>query len=303
MRTRPRQLTLLLRALMLLMVASLLAPSASAANAFITATDVVNIRICPATDCEIVATANLGEPLEVIGNSVNGYVPVVYNGIKGFAYALFVADQTKDTWFTQGEAGCNRVAFIFNIGVGYTPSQGVLDTLQSYGVAATMFPMGNWAAANPDYLGQLAAAGFPIGTHGDQALYLTGLTDSQIQGDLLDSVSAISAVTGEPVIPWATPYAADTDPRVRRVIAQLGFVPVGWTVSANDYSESATADGVYSRVVNGVSDGAIVEFHLDGPVTDSSTGAALPAIIETLQSAGYTFVTVPEMATPCGPAF
>ena len=189
----------------------------------------------------------------------------------------------EDTWFTQGVAGCKRVAFIFNIGIGGTPSQSVIDALTGQHVPATMFPMGTFAAAHPDYLRQLDRAGFPIGTHGDAPISLTGATDDQIMSDLSSSLAKISAVTGRPIAPWATPYAADTDPRVRRITAQLGLVPVGWTVAADDYDEQATANSVYSRVIDGVSDGAIVEFHLDGPATETSTAIALPKIIGTLR--------------------
>ncbi len=53
-------------------------------------------------------------------------------------------------------------------------------------------------------------------------------------------------------------------------------------------------------MVNGAYDGAIVEFHIDGPATSVSTGRALPRIIQTLRTRGYTFVTIPQLATPCG---
>lgn len=153
-------------------------------NAFVTATDVVNIRICPATDCAIVTSAKLGDPLDVIGNPVNGFLPVSFEGERGFASALYITDQVEDTWFTQGEIGCKRVAFIFNVGIGDTPSQSVIDTLIGQRVPATMFPMGGFATAYPDYLRQLDRTGFPIGTHGEDPISLTGASDDQIASDL-----------------------------------------------------------------------------------------------------------------------
>ncbi len=278
------------------------ATGADVPNAYVTATDVVNIRICPATDCAIVTSAKLGEPVNVIGNPVNGYLPVDVEGKRGFAFALFITDQVEDTWFTQGVSGCKRVAFIFDIGIGDTPSQSVIDTLVSKQVPATMFVMGEWATSHPEFLRQLDAKGFPIGTHGNTATYLTDATDAQVKDEIIASRANISAVIGNQIIPWATPYAADTDPRTRRLTANLGFVPVGWTVAAADYDETATANDVYARVVEGVTNGAIVEFHLDGPATATSTAVALPNIIDSLRSEGYTFVTVPDMAMPCAPA-
>jgi peptidoglycan/xylan/chitin deacetylase (PgdA/CDA1 family) len=270
-------------------------------NAWVTATDAVNIRSCPANSCPVVTRADLGQSVTVNGNLVNGYLPVSYQGVNGYAYALFVTDQTEDTWFTQGDAGCKRVAFLFDIGIGDTPSQTVIDTLVEKKVAATMFPMGDWALANPDFLRQLDQDGFPIGTHGQDSTFLTTASDDEIASNLTTSMTEIGTIIGSPPILWATPYAADTDPRVREVTANLGLVPVGWTVAADDYDSTATEDSVYQRVVGGVTDGAIVEFHLDGPATETSTALALPRIIATLRSEGYTFVTVPEMANPCNP--
>jgi len=307
MHVRHRSVCSLIRAVALVSLLLLCVPSSVIAtethNAYVTATDNVNIRICPATGCEIVATAKLGAPLDVTGNPVNGFLPVSINGTRGFAYALYITDQVEDTWFFEGEAGCKRVAFIFNIGVGATPSQSVPETLVEENVPATMFAMGEWAIEHPDYLRTLDKAGFTIGTHGNTATYLTSATDEEVAADIQASLVNISAVTGKPVAPWATPYAADTDPRIRRITAQLGLVPVGWTVSAADYDGTATADSVYDQVTGSVTDGSIVEFHLDGPATGSSTAVALPRIIETLRADGYTFVTVPEMATPCGSVF
>jgi hypothetical protein len=51
-----------------------------------------------------------------------------------------------------------------------------------------------------------------------------------------------------------------------------------------------------------VYDGAIVELHLDGPASATSTGVALPWIVDELRDAGYTFVTIPELARPCATA-
>ncbi len=53
-------------------------------------------------------------------------------------------------------------------------------------------------------------------------------------------------------------------------------------------------------MVNGAYDGAIVEFHIDGAATAVSTGRAPPRIIQTLRARGFTFVTIPRLATPCG---
>ena len=178
----------------------------------------------------------------------------------------------------------------------------ILQDLAEKEVPATIFAMGWWASQHPDELRQIDALGFPIGSHGDQRVKLTDLTDEQIVADVVAASSAIAAVLGRPPEPWFTPYANDVDDRVRRLVGSLGFMPVGWDVPAADFDRSATANSVYARVMPNAYDGAIVEFHLDGPKSATSTAVALPWIVDELRDQGYTFVTIPEIAQPCSDA-
>lgn len=291
----------------ILLVVSLLigmAPPAAAQTAgtpgTITATDYANVRACPSTACDVLAQAPLGAALTITGATSDGWVPVVYQGQAGYVYHFYVdTAAVDDPWLTEGAPGCKRIALIFDIGIGEPPSQSVLNTLVQTRTPATMFAMGWWAEAFPGYLRQLRDAGFPIGTHGYSRQTLPGRSDAEIVADLNQSARAIEAVTGEPVTRFATPYAAETNTRVRSLIAQQGFLPVGWKVAGNDYAATADPNDVYNRVVGGAYDGAIVELHLDGAATDTSTGAVLPAIIRDLRAQGYQFVTIPQMANPC----
>ncbi|MDQ3540156.1 MAG: polysaccharide deacetylase family protein [Chloroflexota bacterium] len=287
------------RAIMLLTLLLVGMQPAAVSAATISGTDAVNIRSCPSLDCDVVGIAPLGSDVDVAGDEQDGWVPVSWGNVQGFAFALYVGSDTEAPWLVQGDPACNQVALIFNIGIGEVPSASVIDTLIGSDVPATMFPMGWWAEAYPDYLKTLDEAGFVIGTHGDQQLFLTTLGDETITTDVTDSVSAIEAVIGREIDPWVTPYAADTDDRVRRLVAGMGLMPVGWTVAAADYGADATADSVYTRVMSGIGPGAIVEMHLDGPATDVSTALALPLIIRDIQAQGYDLVTIPELAEPC----
>lgn len=273
---------------------------ADAATGKVVATDSVNIRACPTLECQVIGAASLGDDIEITGAKTNGFFPVRWFGVDGWAHELYVMDGSTAPWFRESDAWCNRVGFVFNIGIGYTPSQAVLNTLVSEHVPATMFPMGSFARSQPGYLQQLDDAGFVIGTHGDQNLFLTAQTDAVIRQDVTTSVAAIEQVIGRSMDPYFTPYAADTDNRVRRVVSDLGLLPVGWTIAANDYASTATESAVYNRVMGSIYPGAVIEFHLDGPATAQSTARALPRIIRDLRAQGYDFATIPDMAEPCG---
>lgn len=185
-------------------------------------------------------------------------------------------------------------ALIFNIGVGYDPASGILDTLERERVPAPMFVMGWWAAEHPAILDRMVEEGSLIGGHGNSPRELTGLADSDVADDLAHAAAAIEHTTGKPPAPLFAPYAAASDERARAIVADAGYLSVVWEVPAADYGGATTEAAAYDWVMNEIYDGAIVELHLDGPASADSTGRALPRIIRELRAQGYCFVTIPE---------
>ena len=274
------------------------APEATAAH--VVGTSSLDILACPKPSCAVRATAPLQADVLVTGEATDGFVPVQFEETTGFAPELFVATNPDDPPFlVAGSPGCKRVAFIFNIGVGFEPDTGILDTLQTEKVAATMFVMGWWAEQNPPILRRMVDEGYLIGSHGYESAELTERSDEEVVDDILHATTAIEAAAGKPLDPYFTPYAAAIDDRVRAIVAAQGLLPVAWEVPAADYGPEATAESVYDRVMGAMYDGAIVEFHLDAPASAESTGRALPWIIGDLRTQGYRFVTIPELTQPC----
>jgi peptidoglycan/xylan/chitin deacetylase (PgdA/CDA1 family) len=263
-------------------------------------TDTLHLRDCPSTGCDVTASAPLGATLEPTGEPEDGFVPVAWEGHEGWAYETFLAVDDEVDLVREGVPGCNRVALIFNAGIGETPSETILDTLVGSQAPATLFAMGWWAEAHPDYLHRLASEGnVVIGSHGDTQTFLTDATNEEIVAEVDNSAATIETVLDYPPARYFTPYATDSDARVQRVIAEQGYLPLAWTAAAGDYDADDTAAGVYENVMSGAGDGAILELHLDGPATEESTAVALPSIIRDLEARGYTLVTVPEILLPC----
>ena len=263
-------------------------------------TAAINIRSCPDLDCSVVTTAKLGDGLTVTGEADSGFFPVKIGSSAGYAYELFVATASRGTpELRQGEPGCQRVAIIFNIGVGYEPDLGILEWLDANDIPATLFPMGWWANENSSTLSDMAEAGFVIGSHGDQRIELTDRADAEIAADIADAAEEIKRATGQEPAPYFTPYAAAIDERVRGIIAKAGYIPVSWDVTAADWDFDVSPDDVFQNVMPNVVDGSIIEFHLDAPTSADSTGVALPWIVERLERKGYEFVSIADMALPC----
>ena len=293
-------ITLLLAAAGIHVARPVLAQTFTPVPGAIVAAPVVNIRSCPKLSCESLAVAKLGDRLTITGEPVDGFVPIERDGGNGYVYYLYVApDGGPAPQLIRGEPGCKRIAFIFNVGIGEEAQTGILDHLKAEDVPATIFPMGWWADTYPEILKYMVKGGFVIGSHGDDRLILTDRSDAEIAQDVRDSFAAIERAGGQTPEPLFTPYAAEMDDRVRRIVATAGYLPVFWEVSARDYGPDATAWEVYDRVMSNVYDGAIVEFHLDGPASASSTGTAIPWMVPELKAAGYTFVSISDMARPC----
>lgn len=230
------------------------------------------------------------------------YIRVRTGGAEGFAQDRYLRDRDRPAPYPlKGEPGCSQLAFIFNVGVGFEPDLGILDTLRSERVPAAMFVMGWWADRRPPALAlaRMIEDGHVIGSHGYEALELTERSDEEVAADVLAATAAIERAAGEPPARLFTPYVAAMDERVRSVVAGTGSLPIARTVAAADYGEVATADGVWEHVMADVHDGALIEFHLDGPASAESTGEILPSLIHRLRDDGYQFVTDPEMLEPC----
>jgi peptidoglycan/xylan/chitin deacetylase (PgdA/CDA1 family) len=155
--------------------------------------------------------------------------------------------------------------------------------------------MGWWAERHPDVLRQIADGGHEIASHGHAIFDLTQASDAEVRADLEHADAAISLVTGRTTRPLWSPSAGYRDARVRAIAADLGYRPILWTIDSGDWTREATPESVYSHIVGGASNGAIIVCHFDSPNTLTSTALVLPAVIDALRETGYQLVTITEL--------
>ena len=196
-----------------------------------------------------------------------------------------------------GDPNVANMALVFNVGAGYEPATGILDTLAERQLHATFFVMGWWADRHPDVLRQIADGGHEIASHGHSIFDLTQASDDQVRADLESADLSISAVIGKTTRPLWSPSAGYRNARVRGIAASLGYRPILWTVDSGDWTLEATVESVYSHVVNSAANGTIVVLHFDSPKTRETTAEVLPAVIDTLRGAGYRLMTITELLT------
>jgi peptidoglycan/xylan/chitin deacetylase (PgdA/CDA1 family) len=212
----------------------------------------------------------------------------------GQAYAQVAVSPDE---VSQGDPNLPNIALVFNVGAGFEPATAMLDTLAEQQQRVTFFVMGWWADRHPDVLRQIASRGHEIASHGHSIFDLTHATDAQVRADLANADASISAVTGRTTRPLWSPSAGYRDARVRGIAAELGYRPILWTVDTGDWTTEATPESVYSHIVNGAHNGAIVVLHFDSPTSADSTAQVLSAAIDQLRASGYRLVTVTELLT------
>ncbi len=188
-----------------------------------------------------------------------------------------------------------KIALTFDDGPDdvYTPK--ILDILSKYNVRATFFLIGNAAEKHRGIVERIHREGHEIGNHTYFHSNLSRMATWQILLDLGKARKAFSDITGEDVLVVRPPYGA-LDPPAVKAIGDEGYNILLWTVDSLDWwglSKEEVIENVVPRVENGV----IILQHSSGGPDEDLTGSvdALPEIIETLQSEGYSFYTASEI--------
>jgi peptidoglycan/xylan/chitin deacetylase (PgdA/CDA1 family) len=204
------------------------------------------------------------------------------------------------TVVSQGPTNVPQVAITFDDGPStYTPQ--VLSILQQYGAHSTFFLWGQHVQQYPQYAKQEVSAGMEVGNHTWDHTDLTTLSSSAISSELSQTQTAIQQAAG--VTPTLMrPPNGNYNSTVLSVAGSLGLSKVViWSYVAGDYTNpQPSASDISSRVLSNTSNGSIILLH-DGGGDRSNTVAALPSIIQGLQSRGLKLVTVSQLLSGTPP--
>jgi peptidoglycan/xylan/chitin deacetylase (PgdA/CDA1 family) len=188
-------------------------------------------------------------------------------------------------------APTRRVCLSFDDGPDVYTTRQILAVLQTYGIKATFFLVGDRAARNPDLVEQIAAAGHIIGVHGYDHKVLSGLSASEIRRDLQKARDAVAEVTKEK--PWLyRPPAGVLDRTQVDEANKLGLTTLMWTNIGGADLGATSAEEVTARIIQGAKDGGVILMH-EGL---QHTVEALPSIIESLARLGFGFQNVSQPA-------
>jgi len=179
------------------------------------------------------------------------------------------------------------IALTFDDGPEPGSTDKILAVLQANNVKATFFEIGKNIDANPTYTTMVQNAGMVLGNHTYDHLQAPADPTGQVtQTDAAFARLGISTQLFRP------PYGNFSNGVLDASLKQ-GDVGIIWSVDPQDWSMPGTQN-IVNSVVSGAQPGGIVLMH-DGGGDRSQTLAALPTIISSLRSQGYSFVTVPQL--------
>lgn len=198
----------------------------------------------------------------------------------------------------RGPRGTGRIALTFDDGPNGAATDGVLAALARHRARATFFVVGGSAAAEPERVRRITAAGHEIGNHTMDHAILTFRRPAEVRRQLTEAQAAIERA-GAPRPRWFRAPHGFKSPFLPRALRESGLGLVAWTRGVWD-TDCPGVDAIVERTVGQrgerLSDGEILLLH-DGErgLDRSQTAGALDRILEGCRARGLEPVTLSEL--------
>ena len=140
-----------------------------------------------------------------------------------------------------------EIALTFDDGPSAVWTPRLLDILAKHEVWATFFLLGGRAAAQPELVRRIAAAGHTIGNHSWSHPNLARTRSSRVREELRQTSETLQQIIGAPVKFFRPPFGARR-PVVFRAAREMGMEPVLWNAMTSDWSE-ASADRIAKELM------------------------------------------------------
>ena len=160
----------------------------------------------------------------------------------------------------------------------------VLDLLDSYGVKATFFLVGDNVSRNPELLEEIRRRGHSWGNHTMHHLQGMKVTSLRYMRDLTEADRLIDSPLFRPphgLLRWSQAAAIKAHYNI-----------IMYDLVTRDYSHKLTPEQVLDNVKRFARNGSIIVFH-DSLKAEKNLRYALPRAIEWLKQQGYEFNALP----------
>lgn len=211
-----------------------------------------------------------------------------------YTYCAFIGSDTpafsdSGLCITRVQKADSAVALTFDTAFGKDQTTELLKILKDKGAKATFAVLGAWAEENPDIVDEIVSQGHEIISHSMMHERYNELGKEKALQDAIAAKEMLKLDFGIETNMIRTPYGAGDD-EVYTALAEAGYVPIGWSVDAQDWRNDG-ADNIATRVLDNVNNGSIIVMQNN----NIQTVEALPKIIDGLYDMNYECVTLTEL--------
>lgn len=198
-------------------------------------------------------------------------------------------------------AARGEIGLTFDDGPDPAVTPHVLALLARYGARASFFCIGERAAAHPELVQAIVAAGHRIENHGwHHAKHCSLYGLKGWEREIAQAQTTLTQLSGQPPA-YFRAMAGLRNPFLDPVLQGLGLQLATWTRRGYD-TQSSDADRVLRRLTRGLAAGDILLLH-DGHAARTPTGealvlAVLPRLLATLAQRGLVAVSLPPPHDP-----
>ncbi len=169
----------------------------------------------------------------------------------------------------------------------------MLEALAEAGATATFFLVGEQVVRWPRIAARIADEGHEIALHGYIHRLLLRRTRSELARDLERALGVIGEATGRAPTCYRPPYGVFSAGALS-LVRELGLAPLLWSRWGRDWGTRETPELIERRATRELSAGDVVLLHdadhYSAPGSWSRTAAALPSVLATVATSGFTFV-------------
>jgi peptidoglycan/xylan/chitin deacetylase (PgdA/CDA1 family) len=199
--------------------------------------------------------------------------------------------------FTGLDRGRSSLALTYDDGPNDPYTLRLLEILAKHEVRATFFLIGRYVRLRPDLVRELVKAGHAVGNHTFSHPLLMFKSAAEIRNELETCHFALTDAVGEHSKLFRPPFGGRR-PAVLRIAREFGLEPVMWNVTGYDWN-APSADYIERKVISRVRGGNVILLHDGGHLQmgadRSYTVSATDRLIGRYKSAGYEFLTIPDM--------
>ncbi len=194
--------------------------------------------------------------------------------------------------YYHASTGERVIALTFDDGPHPHYTDRILDVLESEGVKATFFVIGENVAAYPEVTRRVFLAGHEIGNHTYTHPLGGKVCLSEMEKEI-QKTDLLLEKLGCPAVRLFRPPQGKYPAGLASCLQESGKMTVLWNIDTRDW-DKRTEEQIINEVETKVRGGDIVLFH-DFVGGESATVPAIKKLIPALKERGYRFVTVSEL--------